>query len=93
MTDSQFQRVEWVNSLLQKLWPQVSAACDPLLKAQLQPTLDAHCPKMLGKISLQRFSLGNIAPKFIGVRLYDYTESLIRCVWYAFAWLLQLLYM
>lgn len=78
ITDSQFQRVEWLNSLLQKLWPQLSAACDPVLKAKLQPTLDEHCPKMLGTITLDRFSLGNISPKIVGVRLFDYTESLVR---------------
>ena len=66
VSDSQFQRVEWFNSLLTKMWPQLSVACESEVKAQVQPMLDAQCPPMLGKLQLDRFSLGNISPKIIG---------------------------
>ena len=77
-TDPQFQRVEWFNSLLQKLWPQISAACDPLIKEKLQPTLDSMCPQYLGRILLHRFSLGAISPKIVGVRFFEGSESQVR---------------
>jgi Ca2+-dependent lipid-binding protein len=78
ITDSQFQRVEWLNSLCQRLWPQISAACEPLVKESLQPTLDAQCPKILGALTLGKFSLGSISPKIVGVRFFEGTESHAR---------------
>jgi Ca2+-dependent lipid-binding protein len=78
ITDSQFQRVEWLNATLQRVWPQISAACEPLVKASLQPLLDAQCPQVLGRIHLGKFHLGSISPKIVGVRVFDSTESLVR---------------
>lgn len=78
ITDSQFQRVEWLNALLQRVWPQISTACEPLVKASLQPMLDAQCPPMLGQLQLGTFSLGSISPKIVGVRFFEGNESHAR---------------
>lgn len=78
ITDSQYQRVEWLNSLLQRMWPQISTAYEPIVKASLQPTLDAACPKILGQLQLGKFSLGSISPKVVGVRFFEGTESHAR---------------
>ena len=66
ISDSQYQRVEWFNSLLTNMWPQLSVACEAAVKEQVQPVLDAQCPLVLGKLQLDRFSMGNISPKIIG---------------------------
>lgn len=78
ISDPQYQRTEWFNSALQKMWPQISAALEPRMKELLQPTLDTQCPKILGRILLGKFDLGSIAPKITGVRLIDNAESLVR---------------
>mmetsp|Transcript_11256 Transcript_11256/g.18431 ORF Transcript_11256/g.18431 Transcript_11256/m.18431 type:complete len:583 (+) Transcript_11256:1-1749(+) len=69
VSDSKVQRVEWLNSLLQKIWPQLSAGIEVIVKEQVQPQLDANCPKILGKMILERFSLGTISPKIVGINL------------------------
>jgi Ca2+-dependent lipid-binding protein len=78
ISDSQFQRVEWLNAVLQKVWPQISLGCEDIVKAAVQPVLDAQCPAVLGSMRLARFSLGTISPKVVGVRLYENSESLVR---------------
>ena len=78
ISDSHFQRVEWFNTLVQKLWPKISLAAEASAIQQLQPILDASCPQMLSFLKLKRFSLGSISPKIIGVKIDDGSESVIR---------------
>jgi len=66
---AQWQKVEWLNSLLQTVWPMLSAALEVRVKEQLQPQLDEICPKILGRLALDTFSLGAVAPKIVGVNL------------------------
>ena len=82
VSDSQFQRVEWLNSLLQKVWPQVSVALESEVKRAVQPMLDAQRPTagVLSRvcIELSRFSMGSISPKVVGIRWYDTTDAVVR---------------
>jgi Ca2+-dependent lipid-binding protein len=78
VTDSDSQRVEWLNSLLQKLWPYISLATEALAKQQLQPVLDAYRPVVLTKLEMEQLSLGTVAPKITGVRFFSSDEANIR---------------
>eukprot|EP01034_Spumella_vulgaris_P025395 gene25395-31853_t len=78
VTDSSFQRVEWINSILQKLWPKIVNATEDVVKAALQPLLNDNTPMFLSSLTLSRFHLGTISPKLIGVRFYSTEESSVR---------------
>ncbi|RYH14894.1 hypothetical protein EON65_32785 [archaeon] len=78
LSDSEFQRVEWFNSTLQTLWPQITLAVEKLVAEEVQPILDRSKPAMLTTLKLSRCSLGSIAPKIMGIRFIHAGESSVR---------------
>jgi hypothetical protein len=76
--DSDFQRVEWLNATVQKLWPSLAHAIDALVKETVQPTLDALKIPMLTSLKIKSASLGSVAPKFTGIRAYHSKENSMR---------------
>ena len=76
--DAEFQRVEWLNSILGKLFPQLAHGIEILAKEKVQPILDANTPFYLPKLLLEDANLGSISPKITGIRVYNTTESNIR---------------
>ena len=47
-----FERVDWLNALLGRLWPHVTAAATTLVHEQLDPQLKANKPRWIADISL-----------------------------------------
>jgi hypothetical protein len=78
VSDSEHQRVEWFNSVLQRLWPQLSLALEAQLIAQIQAVLDAQIVAVRVGLTVKRFSLGTVSPKVVGIRLHETQESVIR---------------
>jgi len=76
--DSEFQRLEWFNTILQQLWPHLSLAIDTTVKEKLQPILNAKLPPILSELTIKSCSLGTISPKIIGIRILTSSESNIR---------------
>lgn len=76
--DSEFQRVEWLNSILQQLWPHLSLAVDNTVKEQLQPVLNKNLPAVFSELIIKHCSLGSISPKILGIRVLSSSESNIR---------------
>jgi hypothetical protein len=78
ISDSEFQRMEWFNSILQKMWPQITLAVEALVTEKVQPILEKSKPSVLTELKLSRCSLGSIAPKIIGIRFINSSESDVR---------------
>ena len=64
--ESDFQRMEWLNSILKKLWPSISLSCEDLVKPIVKPILKEYKPQFLTSLELTTFHLGSIAPAITG---------------------------
>ncbi len=69
--DHDVQRVEWLNMILQRVWPYFSLALEKLLVPILQPILTANTPFFLSSLEIKKLSTGSIAPKITGVRVFS----------------------
>jgi Ca2+-dependent lipid-binding protein len=78
VSDSEHQRVEWLNSLVQKFWPHVSQAIEPIVIAQLQEILSAQVICVRLGLTMKRFSLGSVSPKIVGIRIHSTQNSIAR---------------
>lgn len=65
-----FQRVDWINSLIEQMWPKLSAAIVTQVHQTLQPKLKASKPKWIGDITLPQFTLGSSPPRIKGVKTF-----------------------
>lgn len=78
VSDAEFQRVEWINNILQKLWGNLATAVEVEVMKSIQPILDKHTPPFLTMLKLKRISLGSISPKIVGIRVFHTSESVVR---------------
>lgn len=78
VSDSDHQRVEWFNSVLQKLWPQLSLALEATMIAEIQAILNAQVIAVRVGLTVKRFSLGSVSPKIVGIRLHETEKSVVR---------------
>jgi hypothetical protein len=78
VSDSEHQRVEWLNSVVSKLWPQISQALEPDLKQIVQEILNEEVLAVRMHLKVRRFTLGNISPKIVSVRFHETKESIVR---------------
>eukprot|EP01031_Cornospumella_fuschlensis_P026837 gene26837-32435_t len=78
LSDSEFQRVEWFNSTLQTLWPQIILAVEKLVSEQVQPILEKSKPALLTTLKLSRCCLGSTAPKIAGIRFIHAGATSVR---------------
>lgn len=78
VSDSEHQRVEWFNAVVQRLWPQLSLAAEPVLISQIQEVLNAQVIAVRLGLTVKRVSLGSVSPKIVSIRLHDTQESVVR---------------
>ena len=55
-----FERVDWLNALLGRLWPHVTAAATTLVHEQLDPQLKANKPRWIADIILNECAPGGM---------------------------------
>ncbi|KAI5084727.1 hypothetical protein GOP47_0000896 [Adiantum capillus-veneris] len=63
-----FERVKWLNKILEKIWPSIALATSDLIKAIVEPMLAVYCPGGF-KMNFSKLFLGNVAPQIEGIRL------------------------
>jgi Ca2+-dependent lipid-binding protein len=78
ITDSEAERAEWINSILQKLWPFISGGVENMVKEKIQPMLDKKANAMVPSLKFTRVSLGTEAPRLVSVRSYSAKD--VACV-------------
>ncbi len=72
------ERVQWLNAVLQKLWPRISVSTKKVIMENLQPVLDSSRPAFLTSLHISKFDLGTLAPRIAGIRNIQTEESIVR---------------
>ncbi|XP_059289662.1 LOW QUALITY PROTEIN: synaptotagmin-5-like [Lycium ferocissimum] len=65
------QKLNWLNSHLEKIWPYVDEAASELVKSSVEPILEQYKPMILASLKLSKFTLGTVAPQFTGVSILE----------------------
>nr|XP_016513650.1 PREDICTED: synaptotagmin-5-like isoform X1 [Nicotiana tabacum]XP_016513651.1 PREDICTED: synaptotagmin-5-like isoform X1 [Nicotiana tabacum] len=60
------QKLKWHNSHLKKLWPYVDEEASELVRSSVEPILEQYRPMILASLKFSKFTLGTVAPQFIG---------------------------
>ncbi|KAI5063092.1 hypothetical protein GOP47_0021639 [Adiantum capillus-veneris] len=69
-----FERVKWLNKLLEKIWPSVASAASELIRTNVEPMLAMYAPPGI-KLRFSKLSLGNVAPQIEGVKIQTLQEG------------------
>ncbi|KAH8973496.1 hypothetical protein BDL97_01G050700 [Sphagnum fallax] len=72
-----FEKVNWLNHNLAKVWPSVVLATEQLVKEALQPILEQYRPPGIQALKLDKFNIGTVPPKFDGIRVQSLRKSQI----------------
>lgn len=72
---SQFQKLTWLNTELEKVWPYVDQAASQMLKALVEPILEQYRPAILDSLTFSKLTLGTVAPQFTGVTIVESGDS------------------
>jgi hypothetical protein len=75
--DSEVERVEWINKILQKFWVPASGAMQGILEEMVQPMLDEYKPAGVTELGFTKATLGTVPPKVVGMRVMDMTGSTV----------------
>ncbi|CAM9821546.1 unnamed protein product [Choristocarpus tenellus] len=76
-TDSEVERVEWINKILQKLWVPASGAVKEIVKTSVEPLLESYKPAGVTALGFRTVSLGSKAPKVVGARVLDMRKGMV----------------
>ncbi|KAL3353009.1 hypothetical protein AABB24_020812 [Solanum stoloniferum] len=65
------QKLAWLNSHLEKIWPYVDEAASELVKSSVEPILEQYRPVILASLKFSKFTLGTVAPQFTGISIIE----------------------
>ncbi|OIT34499.1 PREDICTED: synaptotagmin-5-like [Nicotiana attenuata] len=65
------QKLKWLNSHLEKLWPYVDEAASELVRSSVEPILEQYRPMILASLKFSKFTLGTVAPQFTGISILE----------------------
>ncbi|KAK9887366.1 hypothetical protein WA026_022034 [Henosepilachna vigintioctopunctata] len=70
------ERAEWINTIIQQLWPTVNNYIRIYLLETLQPELEQQLRQyMLNGFQFETVKLGSIPPKITGIKVYQKTSE------------------
>eukprot|EP00854_Cymbomonas_tetramitiformis_P031808 gene31808-40118_t len=70
-----YERVEWLNKLVAKLWPHISNATGTTVLDVVGPILKKSVPKGLASVEFTKLTLGTLAPQFGGIKAFSLQSS------------------
>lgn len=70
------ERAEWLNKVIQRMWPYITEYIHKVLVETVQPKVNANLPSSLQPFIFLRTDLGDAPPRIGGVKVY--TEESIR---------------
>ncbi|KAL3674991.1 hypothetical protein R1sor_024939 [Riccia sorocarpa] len=80
-----YEKANWFNKYLRKIWPLYSKATSLLLKEIFEPIIDLYRPATITALTFQKFTLGTVAPVIQGVRIaHSSSEEIamdVECFW------------
>ena len=65
---SDYERVEWFNTILNQLWPFVNSFVKRIIRDQIEPELRKKVPKL--NMSFTAFELGKQQPRITAIKAY-----------------------
>ncbi|CAN4103565.1 unnamed protein product [Withania somnifera] len=65
------QKLNWLNSHLEKIWPFVDEAASELVRSNMEPILEQYRPMILSSLKFSKFTLGTVAPQFTGISILE----------------------
>ncbi|KAM3267480.1 synaptotagmin-5 isoform X1 [Capsicum chacoense] len=68
---SNHQKLNWLNSHLEKIWPYVDEAASELVRSNVEPILEQYRPMILASLKFSKFTLGTVAPQFTGISILE----------------------
>ncbi|XP_002961839.2 synaptotagmin-5 [Selaginella moellendorffii] len=72
---SQSHKVSWMNQELRRIWPYVDQAASELARTIVEPILDQYKPPLISSLKFDKFTLGTVAPQFVGIDMVDDMEN------------------
>lgn len=63
-----FEKVKWLNKMLEKIWPSVALAASKLIETIVEPMLETYAPPGF-KMKFSKLFLGNVAPYIEGIKM------------------------
>lgn len=70
------ERAEWINSVIQQLWPNVGRYTRKVITESVEPAVKGALEGYgLGNFKFDKVVLGQIPPKITGIKLYDKNTS------------------
>ncbi|KAL3689291.1 hypothetical protein R1sor_015600 [Riccia sorocarpa] len=67
----EFEKVEWLNKLMDEVWPFLDKAVSGMLLEQIEPILEQYAFGVIQKLILKNLTLGTRAPRFEGVKVTE----------------------
>ncbi|KAK7092651.1 extended synaptotagmin-2-like isoform X3 [Littorina saxatilis] len=64
------ERAEWVNKMIDQLWPYIGDYVRKLLQESIEPQIRASLPSSIGSFRFSKIELGDIPPRIGGVKVY-----------------------
>ncbi|KAL5144188.1 Synaptotagmin-2 [Glycine soja] len=71
-----FDRVDWLNKLIEYMWPYLDKAICKTAKNIAKPIIDEQIPKYkIDSVEFEEFTLGSLPPTFQGMKVYETDEK------------------
>ncbi|KAM0061477.1 putative C2 domain, synaptotagmin-like mitochondrial-lipid-binding domain, C2 domain superfamily [Helianthus debilis subsp. tardiflorus] len=61
------QKLNWLNDMMNKIWPYVDEAASDLIRSSVEPILEQYKPMVLSSLKFSKLTLGTVAPQFTGI--------------------------
>ncbi|EFJ23674.1 plant synaptotagmin [Selaginella moellendorffii] len=72
---TQYDKVSWLNYELRKMWPFIDQATSELTRVIVEPILEQYKPPVISSLKFQKFTLGTVAPQFVGIQKVETTDD------------------
>jgi Ca2+-dependent lipid-binding protein len=69
------ESLDWINEVVQRLWPQFNTAICKKIEEALTPILKENVPVIHRGLSIEHFTLGNVPPKLDHMKIYRRTHG------------------
>ncbi|KAL0330586.1 UNVERIFIED_CONTAM: Synaptotagmin-4 [Sesamum angustifolium] len=63
--------LNWLNQLLDKIWPYVDEAASEIIRNSVEPILEQYRPAILASLKFSTLTLGTVAPHFTGITVLE----------------------
>jgi len=64
------ERAEWLNKMLQQMWPNIGEYVKNLVKTTIEPLINSNMPSQLTPFKFEQIDVGNIPPRIGGMKVY-----------------------